>query len=66
MAQTKPTIVQPGLAETLARDQRGGVSTEYLIVTGIGLVVAIGLGALGASMVPAYGASLQVLYSDSP
>lgn len=66
MARTKPTNRPPSLGVALARDQRGGVSTEYLIMTGIGLVVAVGLGVLGAAMVPAYGATLQTLYSDSP
>jgi hypothetical protein len=66
MAQTKSLRRPPSLVSALAQDQRGGLSTEYLIMTGIGLVVAVGLGVLGAAMVPAYGATLQTLYADSP
>ncbi|MEY4509470.1 MAG: hypothetical protein RLZZ450_1592 [Pseudomonadota bacterium] len=66
MAPTKPTQRLSSVAVALTRDQRGGVSTEYLILTGIGLVVAVGLGVLGAALVPAYGSTLQTLYADSP
>lgn len=50
----------------LARDARGGVSVEYLVVTALGVFVALALGALGLTMVRAFGTSLQFLYSGSP
>jgi Flp pilus assembly pilin Flp len=53
-------------ASRLALDERGAISVEYLIATVIGLSVAAALGVLGASMVNAYGQSLQILYSEYP
>lgn len=50
----------------LCRDRRGAITTEYLVVTAIGLFITIGLGALGVAMVDGFGASLQLLYADSP
>lgn len=50
----------------LAADERGGLSSEYLVLTAIGLSVAVGLGVLGASMARGYGESLQLLYSEYP
>lgn len=54
------------LVRALAFDRRGAVSAEYLVATAIGFFVIVGLAALGASMVDGYGASLQILYSDTP
>jgi hypothetical protein len=51
---------------SLLRDRRGSLSTEYLVLTAMGLAVAIGLGAIGIAMVDGYGTSLQWLYSDVP
>lgn len=57
---------RPTRARVLARDQRGSISIEYLVVTAIGLTVAAALGVLGVAMVDAFGQSLQVLYSEYP
>jgi hypothetical protein len=51
---------------SLRDDRRGGISLEYLVVTSVGLFIALGLSALGVAMVDAYGASLQILYSEFP
>jgi hypothetical protein len=51
---------------SLRDDCRGGIPIEYLVVTSVGLFIAAGLGVLGVAMVDAYGASLQVLYSEFP
>lgn len=56
----------PAFLRSLRIDQRGAVSTEYLVLTAMGLAVVVGLGVLGASMVDGYGTSLQFLYSDVP
>ena len=61
---TSTTAGRPRLS--LRDDRRGGISIEYLVVTSVGLFIALGLGALGVAMVDAYGASLQFLYSDVP
>ncbi len=54
------------LGRQLRADERGGLSAEYVVITAIGLGVALGLGVLGASMVNGYGESLQRLYSEYP
>lgn len=59
---TKPVTAR----RSLRKDQRGGIPVEYVVVTSVGLFIAVGLGALGVAMVDAYGASLQVLYSEFP
>jgi Flp pilus assembly pilin Flp len=64
MADARRWWTRDGVA--LARDERGALSVEYLVVTVIGLTVAAALGVLGVAMVGAYGQSLQVLYSEYP
>jgi Flp pilus assembly pilin Flp len=48
------------------RDERGGVSAEYMVVTALGLFVAASLAVIGVAMVDSYGASLEKLYTDAP
>ncbi|MET0342866.1 MAG: hypothetical protein ABW252_17805 [Polyangiales bacterium] len=50
----------------LHHDRRGSISTEYLVVTAVGLFITLGLGALGVAMVDGFGTSLQLLYADTP
>jgi hypothetical protein len=50
----------------LRADGRGFASSEYVVVTAIGLLIAIALAALGIELVASYGASLQILYSEYP
>lgn len=62
-----PTAPTKGTARlSLRDDRRGGIPIEYLVVTSVGLFIAAGLGVLGVAMVDAYGASLQILYSEFP
>ena len=50
----------------IARDQRGALVLEYVVVTMVGLMVATALVGLGVAMVNAAGPSLQILYSEYP
>lgn len=56
----------PSALEQLARDERGALSIEYLVLTAVGFVIVAGLAALGVAMVTGYGGSLQYLYSEYP
>jgi Flp pilus assembly pilin Flp len=49
-----------------ARDERGALAIEYIVVTTVGLMVAAALGGLGMLLVDAFGRSLKVLYSEFP
>jgi len=62
-----PTTTKTGRPRlSLRDDRRGSVPIEYLVVTSVGLFIAVGLGALGVALVDACGASLQILYSEFP
>jgi Flp pilus assembly pilin Flp len=50
----------------LARDSRGALAVEYVVVTMVGLMVATALVGLGAVMVDAWGRSINVIYSEHP
>jgi Flp pilus assembly pilin Flp len=56
---------RPGIRR-LSTDERGALAVEYLVVTMVGLMVAIALMGLGAVMVDAYGESIKFLYSQYP
>ena len=49
-----------------ANDERGSLVLEYVVVTMVGLMIAIALVGLGVAMVTAAGPSLQILYSEYP
>jgi hypothetical protein len=50
----------------IARDERGALVLEYVVVAMVGLMVATALVGLGVAMVNAAGPSLQILYSEYP
>jgi Flp pilus assembly pilin Flp len=53
-------------SRALAKDERGALVLEYVVVTMVGLMVATALVGLGVAMVNAAGPSLQILYSEYP
>lgn len=54
------------LARRLAKDRRGALVLEYVVVATLGIMVATALVGLGVAIVNAVGPSLQVLYSEYP
>jgi Flp pilus assembly pilin Flp len=50
----------------LVRDQRGAISTEYLVTVAIGLMVATALAGLGTQIGVSAERARSVLTSDSP
>jgi Flp pilus assembly pilin Flp len=50
----------------LVRDQRGAITTEYLVTVAIGLLVATSLAALGTQIGVSAERARSVLSSDSP
>jgi Flp pilus assembly pilin Flp len=53
-------------ARRLSTDERGALAVEYLVVTMVGLMVAIALSGLGVVLVDAYGESIKFLYTQHP
>jgi Flp pilus assembly pilin Flp len=53
-------------SRALAKDERGALVLEYVVVTMVGLMVATALVGLGVAIVDAAGPSLQILYSEYP
>ena len=56
----------PRAVTALLADQRGALLVEYLVVTTVGLTVAVALTALGVQLVGSFFDSLEVLYSHHP
>jgi len=50
----------------LLKAQTGALMVEYLVVTSVGLMIALALLGLGAALVDGVGHSLQILYSEYP
>ena len=64
-APVRPTTTaQP--ARNLLRDQRGAVVIEYLSVAVIGLMTALGLGALVVELKSQYRDALEIVSSEYP
>lgn len=47
-------------------DQRGAIALEYVAVAVVGLMAAVGLGALGVELAQQHRSALQVLRSEYP
>jgi hypothetical protein len=56
----------PCRASTLARDTRGGVFVEYVLVALAGLLIAIVLAGLGPALVSHYSTERAALYRVYP
>lgn len=50
----------------LARDASGAVLLEYVVVTMVGLTIAVALLGLGTGLVGGFTQSLSVLYGEYP
>lgn len=62
----RSTIKRAQPLSRVMRDERGGLSAEYMVMTALGLFVAASLAVIGVAMVDSYGASLEKLYTDAP
>ena len=63
-----PTLVsrRPPGCNALAGDRRGAVFVEYIVVVGVGLVVATALSAVGAAEVNSYSNARAILSTENP
>jgi hypothetical protein len=63
-----PALVscRPSAAMALVGDGRGAIFVEYLVVVGVGLVVATALSAVGAAEVSSYSNARAILSTENP
>ncbi len=57
---------RPSAWNALAGDGRGAVFVEYIVVVGVGLVVATALSAVGAAEVSSYSNARAILSTENP